>query len=145
MFSCIKWLKNNIIIISLAFLFCFWFATRCFISCCWHYSYVVTENVHKKEVISKQQLCTCTTLIGSFLCHHCATTRWQCLIDAFIFYGLEQKQTTTNLYLSFSWKVSLRFLREFIWKVSGLELITALFNFLEIKLPILLSSYAAQT
>ena len=98
MFSCIKWLKNNIIIISLAFLFCFWFATRC-LSCCWYYGYVVTENVHKKEVISKQQLCTCTTLIGSFLCHHCATTRWKCLIDAFIFYGLEQKQTTTNLYL----------------------------------------------
>ena len=148
MFSCFKSLKNNIIIISLAFLFCFWFTTRCF-SCCWHYGYVVTENVDKKEVISKQQLCMCTRLIGTFLCHHCATTRWKCLIDAFIFYGLEQKKTTTNFSLSLSGKL-VTFLKnwtsgEVIWKVSELELITALFNFLEIKLPILLSSHAAQT
>ena len=32
---------------------------------------------------AKQQLCTCITLFCTFLCRHCTTTKWKCLISLF--------------------------------------------------------------
>ena len=34
--------------------------------------------------LAKQQLCTCIKLICTFLCRHCTTTTWKCLISCFV-------------------------------------------------------------
>ena len=34
--------------------------------------------------LAKQQLSTCTTLFCTFLCRHCTTTTWKCLISRFV-------------------------------------------------------------
>ena len=34
--------------------------------------------------LAKQQLCTCTTIFSTFLCRHCMTTTWKCLISRFM-------------------------------------------------------------
>ena len=31
--------------------------------------------------LAKKQLCTCITLLCTFLCRHCTTTTWKCLIS----------------------------------------------------------------
>ena len=44
-----------------------------------------SENVKKVIVwLAKQQLCTCITLFCTFLCRHCTTTAWNCLISRFM-------------------------------------------------------------
>ena len=47
--------------------------------------------------LAKQQLCTCITLFGTFLCLHCTTTTWKCLISRFA----ENVNTRQHLHLSF--------------------------------------------
>ena len=46
----------------------------------------------------KQQLCTCITLFCTFLCRHCTTTTWKCLISRFV----ENANTRQQLYFSFA-------------------------------------------
>ena len=44
-----------------------------------------SKNVKKQYVwLAKQQLCTCSTLFCTFICRHCATTTWKCLISRFM-------------------------------------------------------------
>ena len=61
--------------------------------------------------LAKQQLCTCITLFCTFLCSHCTTTTWKCLISRFV------KDVDTRQWLSFSfpelWKM---FWRIQIWE-----------------------------
>ena len=47
--------------------------------------------------LAKQQLCTCITLFFTFLCRHCATTTWKCLISRFV----EDVNTKQRLCFSF--------------------------------------------
>ena len=42
--------------------------------------------------LAKQQLCTCITFFCTFLCRHCTTTTWKCLISRFM-KGREHKTT----------------------------------------------------
>ena len=51
--------------------------------------------------LAKQQLGTCITLFCTFLCRHCTTTTWKCLISRFV----EDVNTRQRLSLSssFSW------------------------------------------
>ena len=46
--------------------------------------------------LAKQQLCMCITLFCTFLCRHCTTTKWKCLISRFV------KGVNTREWLSFS-------------------------------------------
>ena len=46
--------------------------------------------------LAKQQLCTCITLFCTFLCRHCTTTTWKCLISRFV------ENVNTKQWLSFS-------------------------------------------
>ena len=48
--------------------------------------------------LAKQQLCTCITLFCTFLCRHCTTTTWKCLISRFV----ENANTRQQLYFSFA-------------------------------------------
>ena len=48
--------------------------------------------------LEKQQLCTCITLFCTFLCRHCTTTTWKCLISPFV----EDVNTRQRLSSSFS-------------------------------------------
>ena len=48
--------------------------------------------------LAKQQLCTCITLFCTFLCRHCTTTTWKCLISRFV----ENTNTWQQLYFSFA-------------------------------------------
>ena len=41
---------------------------------------------------AKQQLCTCITLFCIFLCRHCTTTTWKCLIWPFVEDGNTRQQ-----------------------------------------------------
>ena len=34
--------------------------------------------------LAKQRLCACITLFSTFLCRHCTTTTWKCLISRFV-------------------------------------------------------------
>ena len=45
----------------------------------------------------KQQLCTCITLLCTFLCSRCTTTTWKCLISLFV----EDLKTKQRLSSSF--------------------------------------------
>ena len=57
------------------------------------------ENVKKAiGLITRQQLCTCITLFCTFLCLHCTTTTWKCLISRF---REEVTRATTKFPLSF--------------------------------------------
>ena len=57
------------------------------------------ENVKKAiGLITRQQLCTCITLFCTFLCLHCTTTTWKCLISRF---REEETRATTKFPLSF--------------------------------------------
>ena len=47
--------------------------------------------------LAKQQLCTCITLFCTFLCRHCTTTTWKCLMSRFV----EDLKTKQGLSLSF--------------------------------------------
>ena len=47
-------------------------------------------------IVAKQQLCTCIMLFCTFLCCHCMTTAWKCLISRFV------KDRNTRQQLSFS-------------------------------------------
>ena len=38
----------------------------------------------KRFRLAKQQLCTCIPLFCTFLCRHCTTTTWKCLISPFV-------------------------------------------------------------
>ena len=57
------------------------------------------ENVKKKQYViqAKQQLCTCITLISTFLCRFCTTTTWNCLISRFMDYVNKQRQNFISL------------------------------------------------
>ena len=48
--------------------------------------------------LAKQQFCTCITLLCTFLCRHCASTTWECLISRFV----EDVNTRQRLFSSFS-------------------------------------------
>ena len=48
--------------------------------------------------LAKQQLCTCIKLLCTFLCRHCTTTTWKCLISRFV----ENANTRQQLYFSFA-------------------------------------------
>ena len=48
--------------------------------------------------LAKKQLCTCITLLCTFLCRHCTTTTWKCLISRFV----ENANTRQQLYFSFA-------------------------------------------
>ena len=48
--------------------------------------------------LTKQQLCTCINLFCKFLCRHCTTTTWKCLISRFV----ENANTRQQLYFSFA-------------------------------------------
>ena len=45
----------------------------------------------------KQQLCTCNTLFCTFLCRHCTTTTWNCLISRFVEDGNKRQQLSLSL------------------------------------------------
>ena len=47
---------------------------------------------------AKQQLCTCITLFCTFLCRHCTTTTWKCLISLFC---REREHKRTTLFFLF--------------------------------------------
>ena len=47
--------------------------------------------------LAKQQMSTCITLLCSFLCRHCTTTTWKCLISRFV----ENANTIQQVYFSF--------------------------------------------
>ena len=47
--------------------------------------------------LTKQQHCTCITLFSTFLCRHCTTTTWKCLISR----SVEDVNTTERLSFSF--------------------------------------------
>ena len=47
--------------------------------------------------LAKQQLFTCITLFCTFLCRHCTTTTWKCVISRFV----EDVNTRQQLYFSF--------------------------------------------
>ena len=47
--------------------------------------------------LTKQQHCTCITLFCTFLCRHCTTTTWKCLISR----SVEDVNTTERLSFSF--------------------------------------------
>ena len=47
--------------------------------------------------LAKQQLCTCITLFCTFLCRHCTTTTWKCLISRLV----EDVNTKQRLCFSF--------------------------------------------
>ena len=47
--------------------------------------------------LAKQQLCTNITLFSSFLCRHCTTTTWNCLISRF----MEEVNTRLRFSVSF--------------------------------------------
>ena len=49
--------------------------------------------------LAKQQLCTCITLFCTFLCRHCTTTTWKCLISSF------EEDVNRRQRLSFSFPV----------------------------------------
>ena len=46
--------------------------------------------------LAEQQLCMCTTLFCTFLCHQCMTTMWKCLISRFV----KDMNTCNNLLFS---------------------------------------------
>ena len=46
---------------------------------------------------AKQQLCTCITLFCTFLCRHCTTTTWKCLISRFVEDGNTRQQLSFSL------------------------------------------------
>ena len=48
--------------------------------------------------LAKQQLCTFIKLLCTFLCRHCTTTTWKCLISRFV----ENANTRQQLYFSFA-------------------------------------------
>ena len=52
----------------------------------------------KRFRLAKQQLCMCITLLCTFLCRHCTTTTWKCLISRFV----ENANTRQQLYFSFA-------------------------------------------
>ena len=47
--------------------------------------------------LAKQQLCTCITLLCTFLSRHCTTTTWKCLISLFV----EDVKTKQRLFSPF--------------------------------------------
>ena len=47
--------------------------------------------------LTKQQLCTCSTLFSTFLCRRYTTTTWKCLISRFV----EDGNTKQQFYFSF--------------------------------------------
>ena len=47
--------------------------------------------------LTKEQHCTCITLFCTFLCRHCTTTTWKCLISR----SVEDVNTTERLSFSF--------------------------------------------
>ena len=52
----------------------------------------------KRFRLAKQQLCTFIKLFYTFLCRHCTTTTWKCLISRFV----ENANTRQQLYFSFA-------------------------------------------
>ena len=50
---------------------------------------------------AKQQLCTCITLFCTFLCRHCTTTTWKCLISRFVELTGTQDNNFPFLFLNF--------------------------------------------
>ena len=53
---------------------------------------------------TKQQLCTCITLFCIFLCRHCLTSTWKCLISRFVKDVNKQWQNFLSLYeLGYGW------------------------------------------
>ena len=46
----------------------------------------IATRTSKKQWVewAKQQLCTCSTLFCKFLCRHCTTTTWKCVISRFM-------------------------------------------------------------
>ena len=56
---------------------------------------------------TKQQLCTSSTLFGTFLCRHCTTTTWKCLISRFIDNVNKRRRISPGrfAYVRQSWRV----------------------------------------
>ena len=48
-------------------------------------------------IVAKHQLCTCIKLFCTFLCRHCTTTTFECLISRFV----KEGNTRQQLYFSF--------------------------------------------
>ena len=75
--------------------------TRSLLGCLSNNDGDVNENgikLSNRFRLAKQQLCTCITLFCTFLCRHCTTTTWKCLIERFV----EDVYTRQRLSSSFS-------------------------------------------
>ena len=74
----------------------------------------------------QQQICTCITLFGTLLCHHCLTTMCNCLIPGFV--GDINKWQQIFLLSLCTWSMSLGINSTKKWKSEQVGIITMKFK-----------------
>ena len=42
------------------------------------------QEIKKSNSLTKEQLCSCITLCCTFVCRHCRTTTWKCVVSCFV-------------------------------------------------------------